>query len=79
MLQGDFYFEALRERLTEVYDRSIVDQILPFQKEHYYDFGDELDVSTVSDADLKKIGQYVEESNLYDMTDEESERLLTLR
>ena len=62
MLTGDFYFEKLRERLTEVYDRSLVDQLIPFQSDHFYDFGEELpDMYHISDSDLKKIGMYVDD------------------
>jgi len=30
MLSGDWFAEMLRERLTEVYDRQFVDQLLPY-------------------------------------------------
>jgi len=31
--------EMLRERLTEVYDRRIVDKLLPFSPDEHLDFG----------------------------------------
>jgi len=39
MLSGDWHMEMLRERLTEVYDRKLVDKLLPFSPDEHLDFG----------------------------------------
>ena len=34
----DWFAEMLRVRLLEVYDRDLVDQLIPFKPEHLYEF-----------------------------------------
>jgi hypothetical protein len=65
MLSGDWYYEIVRERLTEIYDRKTVDEMLPFQAEHYYNFNK--NYTTIDDSDLEKIGQFKKDNgkNLY--------------
>jgi len=38
----DWFAEMLRVRLLEVYERELVDQILPFKPEHFFDFARDL-------------------------------------
>jgi len=40
LVSVDWFAEMLRVRLLEVYDRDLVDQIIPFKPEHFYEFGD---------------------------------------
>jgi len=35
-ISSDWFFELMRERMTEIYDKEFVDELLPFKKEHYY-------------------------------------------
>jgi hypothetical protein len=51
----DWAVEYLRGRLTEIYDREFVDQLLPFQREHYFDLGK---METITDEDLETHGFY---------------------
>ena len=51
----DWFAELLRERLLEVYDKELVDQILPYRKEYFSDWLAELS-TTISDAELERIG-----------------------
>ena len=32
----DWFIELLRERLLEVYDKELVDRLLPYKKEDYF-------------------------------------------
>ena len=57
----DWFVEMLRVRLLEVYDRDLVDQMIPFKPEHIYPFEN---VETITDADLAKIGMLEEDSEL---------------
>jgi hypothetical protein len=52
----DWALEYLRGRLTEIYDRELVDKLIPFQKEHYFDLGW---METISDEDLEAHGFHV--------------------
>lgn len=52
-LTKDWFFEYIRERLTEVYDRETVDKLIPFKREHYLDMPG---METISDQELKRIG-----------------------
>lgn len=63
-LSKDWDIEYLRSRLTEIYDKEFVDQLLPFQKEHYFDLGR---METIQDEDLEKFGFHEPENadNLY--------------
>jgi penicillin G amidase len=56
-LTKDFALEYLRSRLTEIYDRQLVDRLLPFQKEHYFDLGK---METISDDELVEHGFHSE-------------------
>lgn len=56
-LTKDWFLEYMRERLTEVYDREVVDKLMPFSKEHYFQMPG---METISDDELKKIGLFVE-------------------
>ena len=56
-LTKDWHQEFLRERLTEIYDRELVDKLIPFQREDYFPFEN---METISDEDLKKIGMFEE-------------------
>ena len=82
MLSRDWEMEMLRDRLTEIYDRSFVDKLLPFNPKEHFSFGEGFPSGEViSDEDLEKIGMYNPEGakNLYDLTDEEAEELLSIR
>ena len=80
MLSRDWEMEMLRERLTEIYDRTFVDKLLPFNPKEHFSFGDGFP-GVISDEDLEKIGMYNPggAGNLYDLTDAESEELLSIR
>lgn len=58
-LTKDWFFEYIRERLTEVYDRETVDKLMPFQKENYFQMPG---METITDEELKRIGLYVPEN-----------------
>ena len=58
LISADWFSEMIRLRLLEVYDRDVVDQILPYKPEHIYGFGDKEAVpTTISDDELTKIGK----------------------
>ena len=63
-LTKDWFFEYIRERLTEVYDRETVDKLMPFKKDDYFNLPG---METISDAELQRIGLYIPENadNLY--------------
>ena len=48
----DWFAEMLRLRLLEVYDRDLVDQILPFKPEHLIHFKN---METISDEELAQL------------------------
>jgi acyl-homoserine lactone acylase PvdQ len=52
-LTRDWELEYLRDRLTQIYDRDLVDQLFPFKKEHYFDLGK---METISDDELIEHG-----------------------
>jgi hypothetical protein len=70
----DWHQEYLRERLTEIYDRELVDQLIPFKKEHYFQLDN---METITDEDLKKVGMFEADNSgsLFDI----DESLLHLR
>lgn len=35
-IANDWFFELVRQRLTEIYDKDMVDKMIPFQEEFYY-------------------------------------------
>ena len=51
----DWFAELLRERLLEVYDKELVDQILPYKKEGFQEWLHDLQ-NTISDEELDRIG-----------------------
>ena len=53
MISTDWFAEMLRLRLLEVYDRDLVDQILPYKPEHMFPFKQQAE--TISDDELAKI------------------------
>jgi penicillin G amidase len=59
-LSKDWFFEYIRGRLTEVYDRETVNKLMPFRKEDYYPW--EEDIETITDEELKRVGMYVEDN-----------------
>ena len=70
----DWFFELMRERLTEIYDKDFVDRLMPFQREHLYQFDNHVHIT---DAELERIGLYDPDhaKNLYEI----DEDLLHLR
>ena len=60
MASTDWFAEMLRLRLLEVYDRTLVDQLLPFKPEHFFPFEN---METISDEELKRSGQLADEDN----------------
>lgn len=48
-MSKDYALEYLRSRLTEIYDRELVDRLIPFQHQHYYDLGK---METITDDEL---------------------------
>lgn len=54
MLSTDWFAEMLRLRLLEVYDRELVDQLLPFKDEHLFPFAN---ATTISDDELAEMGK----------------------
>jgi len=66
MLSTDWFAEMLRVRLLEIYDRDLVDQLLPFKAEHISPTA----TTTVSDEDLAKIGMLYDEAGLSHSIDE---------
>jgi penicillin amidase len=67
-LTRDWALEYIRARLTEIYDRQLVDQLLPYQPEHYFDLGN---MHTISDEDMQKFGFHEEDNhkNLFSIDD----------
>lgn len=55
-LTKDWFFELMRERLTEVYDRETVDKLMPFKREDYLQMPG---METITDEELKRIGLHV--------------------
>jgi penicillin amidase len=82
-MSGDWFFELMRERLTEIYDRSLVEKMIPFRASEYFQYStpDHIPRTTVTDEELKKAGLYVdaEESQLYDMDQRKAEHLFSFR
>ena len=35
-MSGDWFFEIVRERMTEVYDRTLVDGMIPFNSDNFF-------------------------------------------
>ena len=54
LLGKDWFAELLRERLLEVYDKSLVDELIPYRKEGFQSWQYDL-METVSDAELERI------------------------
>lgn len=83
IMSGDWFFELMRERLTEIYDRSLVEKMIPFRASEYFQYStpDHIPRTTVTDEDLKKAGLFVgeDEGMLYDMDQRKAEHLFTLR
>ena len=63
-LARDWDTEYLRGRLTEIYDRELVDRLLPFEKKNYFDLGN---METIKDHELEEFGFHVPDNaeNLY--------------
>ena len=61
-ITSDWYGELLRERLLEVYDKELVDKLMPYRIEHFQEFQHKL-ISTVSDAELDRIGMLKDKNN----------------
>lgn len=78
-MSSDWYYELLRERLTEIYTREEVDEMLPYNPEHYFKFNSTAEPWTIHDEDLQKHGLFVEDGakHLYEMPD--ADELLSLR
>ena len=71
LLAQDPFVEILRQRLLEVYDRELVEKLVPFKKENYVQY-EKMEV--ISDEELAKIGLLEDISypkTLYQMTDAE--------
>lgn len=64
----DWALEYIRARLTEIYDRKLVDQLLPYKPEHYFELGN---MQTISDEDMQKFGFYEKDNhqNLFSIDD----------
>jgi hypothetical protein len=58
-LTKDFTLEYMRGRLTEIYDRELVDRLMPFKKEDYFELGK---METINDDELVDHGFYVHEN-----------------
>lgn len=63
MASTDWFAEMLRLRLLEVYDRDLVDQLIPFKPEHTMQF--EHSAETVLDIDLERINMLEDEELNY--------------
>ena len=76
-MSSDWFYEHLRERLTEIYDKKLVDEMLPYNPANYFPFNTTANMETIQDVDLKKTGHFVDNGaeKLYEMDDE----LLDLR
>lgn len=76
-MSSDWFYEHLRERLTEIYDKKLVDEMLPYDPAKYFPFNSTANIETIQDVDLKKSGQFVENGaeKLYEI----DEDLLDLR
>lgn len=69
----DWFVEMLRLRLMEVYDRSLIDEMLPYKMEHLYPFDHEITV--ITDDELSRIDKLASDSkssysNLYDISED---------
>lgn len=70
VLANDPFNELIRQRLLEVYDRELVDKILPLKKEDYYQFEH---METINEEMLAKIDMLESEDfpeSLYTMHDD---------
>jgi hypothetical protein len=50
-LSSDWFFEIMRDRLLEVYPRTLVDEIIPFSREHIWPFDQ---MTTITDDELRR-------------------------
>ena len=60
----DWFIELLRERLLEVYDKELVDRLLPYKKEDYFYYPN---METITDEELQRINYPEPENDLYHM------------
>lgn len=61
-LSTDWFYELLRERLLEVYDKELVDKLIPYKMEDFQDFLHEKMVS-ITDDELNRIGMLEKPDN----------------
>ena len=59
----DWFMELTRQRLTEIYDKDLVDRMLPFKQEDYFFNNTHL----IKDEELIKQGRYDPDANIYDI------------
>lgn len=62
----DWSLELTRQRLTEIYDKELVDRMLPFKEEDYF-FNN---THVISDAELIKQGRYDANARIYDVDED---------
>eukprot|EP00347_Sterkiella_histriomuscorum_P009270 403341851 len=58
----DWFLELTRSKLTEIYDKELVDKMLPFKEDNLYFKNTNL----ISDEDLKDQGRYKEHTDIYE-------------
>lgn len=67
LISSDWFFEITRERLLEVYTKDQVDKLIPYSKEHMFDFANQL---TITDEELQRIGLYEDKAKIYEMPED---------
>jgi len=69
-LSKDWAIEYLRGRLTEIYDRELIDQLFPYKKQHYFNLDN---METIKDHELEEFGFHEPENSesLFGMQDTE--------
>lgn len=72
----DWFLEITRQRLTEIYDKELVDRMIPFRQEDYFFNNTNCKCNptyisiVISDEELKEAGRYEPNANIYDIDED---------
>jgi len=72
----DWFLEITRQRLTEIYDKELVDRMIPFRQEDYFFNNTNCKCYptyipiVISDEELKEAGRYEPNANIYDIDED---------
>lgn len=67
-ISTDWFFEMTRTRMLEVYSRSFIDKVLPFDSKYFWPFRENMEM--ISDQQLASIGLLDLDANLYEVPDD---------